>query len=174
MSYKIGIFDIVAHTPDWVWAVLALLVWRGLTATRERDVGAARLVILPLVIVLLALHQILGGGLGVTGLVATAAGIAGGIVAGRRRFAIGRPVRIAPGVLHLHGEWATLGIVLTIFAVHYASGVVSATDPGLAANAGFRLAIDFLSAFLSTTTATVAALRLHLAYAGGAAARQQG
>src|SRR5260370_37798714 len=42
-------FDIIAHTPLWVWPLMAAVFWLGWYGRRQRGVPPSRLAILPLV-----------------------------------------------------------------------------------------------------------------------------
>jgi uncharacterized membrane protein YqgA involved in biofilm formation len=165
VSKQISAPAIVTHTPLWVWAVFAILLWRGLGATRDREVSAPRLAILPAVILGLAISHIVDTGLDAKTAAALVAGIALGVFAGIARNAAAAPTRLAPGRLRLHGEWITFCAVMVIFAIHYAAGVIEAIDPALARDTLYRVSTGALSAFLSTMTITVAVLRLRLAFA---------
>jgi len=42
-------FQILAHTPLWVWALFAFLVYRGVAAMGAREVSPYRVLIVPAV-----------------------------------------------------------------------------------------------------------------------------
>lgn len=159
-----AIAQILAHTPIWVWAVLVLLIWRGLSAATDREVSARKLVILPVVILYLALSGMATTAQTFAGAGAVALGIALGIVAGFARFSRTGAYQVVPGIVRLQGEWTTMVIILSIFALHYLNGVLTATDPALVANPAYQIGMGGLSAFLSTMTITTALLRIRLAY----------
>jgi hypothetical protein len=50
--------QIITHTPVYVWAILAVLVWRGLAALRERELSVRSLFIVPLVMLALSLQDL--------------------------------------------------------------------------------------------------------------------
>ena len=42
------VFDILSHTPLWVWALFAFLVYRGVVAMRDAGVSPDRVLIVPM------------------------------------------------------------------------------------------------------------------------------
>ena len=55
-------------------------------------------------------------------------------------------------------------VIMAIFFLHYAAGVLQETDPTLTQSHSFVIIMGGVSAFLSSMTITVAALRIRLAY----------
>jgi hypothetical protein len=51
-------YQIVIHTPPWVWMLLAYLVWHGLKAMQPRTVPIWRALIVPVVFIVWALSRI--------------------------------------------------------------------------------------------------------------------
>lgn len=134
-------WGIVAHTPVYVWLILALVLWRAWQATRPRTTGMAGPLVLPGIIVVL----------GVVGLVAghataleTAVWVAALVLGGL----VGRPLghhlllRAEPGPpvrLHLRGSWLIFALILVIFALRYGMAVFDAVDPVAAHQPALRL-----------------------------------
>lgn len=124
---------IVAHTPLWVWPLMAALLWLGLSASRERVKAEWVFLVLPLLGVL-PIRSL--SGLGATVAVWALFGLAYALGAwiGNRvqpRWILGksgRQVRVA-------GEWLTLLQVVAIFALNYARGVTMAIAPDVARGA---------------------------------------
>ena len=87
------VLEIVVGTPVWVWPVLALLLWRGWSATRERTVAAWQVWLMPAVFVVFALARLVEAGFASMALLGLAAGGALGIPVGAM---IGRRFPIAP------------------------------------------------------------------------------
>jgi pimeloyl-ACP methyl ester carboxylesterase len=126
-------FDIVRHTPLWVWPLMLLVLWLGWSSSRPRTVHPLRLVPLPLV------------GLGVTAagalqsvapmltlvgwLVGLLLSLPVGWLVGRRREVAWQP----DGRLRIDGGWFMLGFAVSIFAVRYALGATFGVWPQLAA-----------------------------------------
>jgi hypothetical protein len=67
--------QILIHTPGYVWAILAFLIYRGLIACTDREVEFSKLFIIPSVMLLLSVQDLAGKfGLGGVTLAAWAAG----------------------------------------------------------------------------------------------------
>lgn len=159
-----AITDIVRQTPPWVAGLFAVLAALGFSATRERTISAARLLLMPAVMVGLALWGLVsafsaGGHLG-TVLALWALCLAGVAAFGwRSRPAEGTRFDAASGRYHLPGSWLPMALMLAVFSVKYAVGVQLAMEPGLTHNAVFAavLAIVYgaLSGFFAARTARV-------------------
>jgi len=52
--------QIFSHTPLYVWAILGFLVYRGVLASRAREVTLRKLCIIPLVMLALSLSGVYG------------------------------------------------------------------------------------------------------------------
>ncbi|MEO5805567.1 DUF6622 family protein [Devosia sp.] len=157
-----SITTILAHTPFWVWIILALLIWRGLKSTMPREVGLTSLLLLPAALVLLSAYNIFSGGLTMAVVAGLAMGALLGIAAGlqlERRFAA---VPVGPGRLLLPGEWTSLGVVLTVFATRYIKIVAGIVNPALAANGTFVLVMTGISAFTVAMLLTRTASRFRV------------
>jgi len=124
------LFQILAHTPVYVWAILAFLVYRGLAALRERDITVRKLFAIPLVMLALSLQDI-----------AVKFGLGAGVLAtwGGALVLVALPVwmwgagRISagpnPGSLRIAGSRAPLVMMLAVFAARYALSVTLAVQP---------------------------------------------
>ena len=156
--------EILSHTPLWVWGVFVLLIWRGLSSAQDREVTAQKLVILPAVIFYLALNGLAATAHSPFGDIAVGIGVLLGIGAGFARFNRTSAYQVAPGVIRMRGEWSTMIVILAIFFLHYAAGVLQETDPALTQSHAFVIMMGGASAFLSSMTITVAALLIRLAY----------
>lgn len=124
-----SIFQIVVHTPLWVWPLMLLVLWLGWRGLRPRTVPPARLAVLPLVGVALSLANIaqsLQPGLAFIGLVvALLAALPLGYLIGSRR-----AVSLAgDGRIEIDGGWFFLGFGVSIFVVRYALGVLFGVMP---------------------------------------------
>ena len=127
--------QIISHTPFYVWALLAFLVYRGVLAAKDREVSLLKLFIIPVVMLVISLagmngHGVLGvgvWGVWLTGMLAT---VAVTWTAGNGEIVINR----AAGTVLQRGSWAPLVLMLAIFchqvhgrgAVGDASGVAGA------------------------------------------------
>lgn len=131
----------LTHTPLYVWAILAFLVFRGVLALRDRDITIIRMSIIPVLMLVLALQSI-GARYGLVS-AAMAAWLAGSAAVALQRWAFGGSrveAGTAPGTLRIRGSWAPLLMMLAIFVIKYAMAVVQAVQPQVAAGAGFALA----------------------------------
>ncbi|MBV8406224.1 MAG: hypothetical protein JOY64_01230 [Alphaproteobacteria bacterium] len=129
-----SLLQIVAHTPLWVWAVMAAIVALGLYGLRPRVLPPRRLAILPLVGVVLSLAGIVQSAQPALAFAAWSlallAGLPPGHALGRRREARW----LEDGRLEIAGGWFMLVFALSIFAVRYALGVVFGIAPALKAD----------------------------------------
>jgi hypothetical protein len=128
-----SLFDIIAHTPVWVWPLMAAVFWLGWYGRRERIVPPLRLAILPLVALgtsIATIVQSASPGLAAAGwLVALLATLPLGHAIGRRR----EVRRLDDGRLQIAGGWFMLAFGLSIFAARYALGVLFGVLPALKA-----------------------------------------
>jgi hypothetical protein len=137
------LLDLAAHTPTWVWAVLAVLVVLGARALRANDVPVRRLRAVPVV---MGAYSLLGtcNAFGQAGLVAAAGAWLTGAALGaaaNRVLDLPRGVSAnADGTVRLAGSAAPLVLFLAIFLMRYALGVTLAVAPGLRGELGFALA----------------------------------
>src|SRR3954469_23890120 len=112
-------FDIVLHTPLWVWPLLALVLWLGWSARRPRTVHPLRLAALPLV----GLGVTIAGAMQSVAPAFTVAGwLIGLLLALPIGYALGRhrEVRWQDGRVWMAGSWFLLGFALSIFVIRYA------------------------------------------------------
>ena len=127
------LIQILSHTPLYVWAILAFLVWRGVAELREREIAMPRMFVLPLVMLILSLHDIARKfGFDATAFIAwTTAFAAATLLAwrfGRMRVAPGS----APGRVRVAGSVIPLVLMLSIFTLKYLTSVLLAVRPDLA------------------------------------------
>jgi len=128
------LYQILSHTPPWVWAVLFALVWLGLTQTAPQRTRLRRVIVLPLVMTSLSLYGTLSVfsalpeswlmwlGAGLTTLVWVASS--------------GPPADVrydaSAQVFSLPGSWVPLVLMMAIFLTKYLVGVLLAMQPALA------------------------------------------
>jgi hypothetical protein len=166
-QHPAAIIDIVRQTPPWVGALLAALVWLGLSATRDRAVPVARLLLMPVVMGALALWGVVsafGAGGQVSALLALWAACCAALLAVGARLPppAGARWHAAAQRFHLPGSWLPLALILAVFLLKYAIGVQLALAPALARDSGFALAVAALYGLLSGLFAarTLRVLRL--------------
>lgn len=134
----VAITETLRHTPSWVWAIFAALVLLGLLHARPRRTGLQRALLMPLVIVGLSLYGtfsvfhmtpmnwVVWAG---AALLSAAWFATGQWPAGTR---YDREAR----VLHQPGSWTPLAMMMGIFAIRYAVGVMLHHHPQWAADEG--------------------------------------
>ena len=141
---------IVAHTPLWVWGVLALIVSIGLNQTRTRDVAAARVIAVPAVLAVYSLwgasSAFAASGSGIV-LAAWVGGLALGAASNRALELPRRCSANADGSFRVEGSFAPLVLMLCVFLVRYANGVALAVKPALAAGPAYVVAATLAFAF---------------------------
>jgi hypothetical protein len=132
----------LTHTPLYVWAILALLVYRGLVALRDRELHVRSLFIIPLVMLALSIHDI-GAKFGLRGF-APALWTLGALAASLLAWAVGDP-RVsqgsAPGRVRVAGSRLPLAMMMAVFATKYAASAALAVLPQLAEDALFVTAV---------------------------------
>jgi len=145
------LLTILRHTPTWVWGLLATLVALGLLQTRARDVTRARLLALPLAMLLMSLWSLAPAfastawapgswGIGFAAALAATA---------RLRPPPGARWRAETLRWHLPGSWAPMALILAIFSLKYGVGVALGLQPSWRTDAGFQLAIAALYGILN-------------------------
>jgi len=127
------LIQILTHTPLYVWAILAFLLWRGVDEMRDRELTLRRMLILPLVMLGLSLNDMaLKFDLGALLIAAWSAGCAVAMLLawrfGRTRIAAGT----APDRVLVHGSVMPLILMLAIFLTKYITSVVLVIQPQLA------------------------------------------
>lgn len=140
------IAQIVSHTPTYVWALLAFLLYRGALASRDRELAMRALFVIPAVMIGLSLssmsgHGVLGGGVWAVWLLGV---LAGAVVTWRLGSGIPVVVDRAAGTVLQRGSWAPLLLMIAIFCTKYAVAVTTAMHPELAQNPAFATAVTLL------------------------------
>lgn len=159
---------IITHTPIWVWAVFALVLYLGYQRTRDRSVALWRLLLLPLVIMVTAGSGLVGAGLGAAP--AIVVGLLVGGVSGWLMERDGATRRLPDGRLWLRGEWASLVQIVAVFIWRYAVAVLTATHPALVADSTWHLLVAFVTSALAALFLGRTAARLRVYFTSTAAA----
>jgi hypothetical protein len=158
--------QIIVHTPLWVWAILAFLLYRGLLASVDREVALRRVFLIPLIMLVLSLQGMVSA-FGADSmalpvwLACTLAATAlawQGVDAGSVR---PQPQRAA---VLLRGSWMPLALMMGVFCTKYAVGVAMAMQPALKLQATFAVGICalygvFNGIFIGRALRTVAIYR---------------
>lgn len=131
--------QILIHTPAFVWAILAFVIYRGVAASKDRVVRYRTVFIVPCVMLALGISSVAGGfGLGtaagaawVAGILAGAAlawSLAAGTAADRGADSI---VDRAAGTVLQRGSWAPLVLMMAVFCCKYVVNASLAMQPAL-------------------------------------------
>lgn len=163
--------QIVSHTPTYVWGILGFLVYRGVAASRNRNMAIRTVFILPFVMLVLGLQSTANGfGLASPAAAAWLAGVAAGVALMWRRAVDGIVIDRAASMVHLRGSWLPMALMMAIFVGKFALAVALASQPALRGSLTLALpacaAFGALSgAFLARPLHLVAVLRATPAYA---------
>ena len=158
--------QLFSHTPLYVWAILAFLVYRGVLASRAREVTLRKLCIIPLVMLALSLSGVRGS-FGFDG-VAPFAWAVGALAGGLLAWSMTNPRKLTPvterGSMQLAGSWLPLILMMSIFCMKYAVAVSLAIHPAYAHALGFVLFVCaaygcFSGIFLGGLLCTLAVYR---------------
>ena len=158
--------QIFSHTPLYVWAILAFLVYRGVLASRARQVTLRKLCIIPLVMLALSLSGV-HGSFGFDG-AAPFAWLAGALGGAALAWTLtdARKVAAIPerASVQRPGSWLPLALMLSIFCMKYAVAVTLAIVPAYVHAPGFVLPVCaaygcFSGIFLGGLLRTVAIYR---------------
>ncbi|MGG7603788.1 DUF6622 family protein [Massilia sp. BKSP1R2A-1] len=135
------LFQIVTHTPIYVWAILAFLIYRGVLASREREIAFGRMLVIPVLMLALSL-QAIASQFGIASVAMEAWTLAAAaIVLQRVRFgASSTSAGAVPGTVRVRGSWAPLALMMAVFTIKYALAVALAIQPGLADKVPFAAA----------------------------------
>ncbi|MEJ2630837.1 MAG: hypothetical protein P8011_11495 [Acidihalobacter sp.] len=135
-----SISEILRHTPTWVWLLLAFLLYRGLKAMVPRTMAPRRMLILPVVFFVWAVHGMLGE-LGALGYALTGFGVAlvVGVLFGRYLGYRQAAPEYDPGhgVIRRPGSVVTLVLIVVAFVSKYTLSVYLAYRPELAVTVGY-------------------------------------
>ncbi|NYE60745.1 hypothetical protein FHW58_001897 [Duganella sp. 1224] len=137
--------QIISHTPVYVWALLAFLIYRGWLASQDRDTSLLKVALIPLVMLGLAVSGLhgdgpLGQGVWAVWAVGAAASAAALWTLATGAIAVDR----AAGTLRQRGSWMPLCLMMAIFATKYAVAVLSALHPEVAHSLPFAASVTLL------------------------------
>ena len=138
------LFEILSHTPTWVWVLLAFLLYRGAAAMQPRDVAPGRVLIIPIVFFVW----------GATSLFAATDGLAlrlaffivallVGLAIGRALASLSAAPRLSrgTGLIAMPGSAAPLILIVLAFATKYCGSVALAMATDLAVRAELASAL---------------------------------
>jgi hypothetical protein len=137
--------QIISHTPIYVWALLAFLLYRGYLASQDRATSLRKVAMIPLVMLALALssmntHGALGDAVWLVWGVGAVAATALVWHFSSSEIHVDR----AAGTLFQRGSWLPMLTMIAIFVTKYAVAVLSAMHPQLAFSLPFASTIALL------------------------------
>ncbi|NHZ64179.1 DUF6622 family protein [Massilia genomosp. 1] len=132
------LIQILTHTPCYVWAILAMLVYRGVIAMRDREMAIRKLFIIPVIMLALSLQDIVAK-FGATFLPLCAwAGATVALTLLVAKFSsAGASAGATPGSMRVHGSAMPLVMMMAIFFTKYVTAVTLVMHPGASHNALF-------------------------------------
>lgn len=118
-------FQIVSHTPVWVWALLIALFALGLKQSRRATLSLKRVIILPVVMTGLSVFGTISAfGTASTGLLVWAlVAIAVGSLVWQQPTPAGTRFDAATDSFNVPGSWLPLALMMGIFVTKYAVGI---------------------------------------------------
>lgn len=146
--------SVIAHTPSWVWALLAVLIGVGLSQRRTRSAGLARVALLPIGMSALSLAGTLsafGHSPQLAPVLMAWAATSAAALAAVAPFAppAGTRFDAASRRFSLPGSWVPMLLVLGVFLTKYVVGVDTAMQPQLASDQRYALAVGTLYGLFS-------------------------
>jgi hypothetical protein len=122
-------YQILIHTPVWVFPLFAYLVWLGIKAMRPRTTTIQRSLIVPAIFIIWGLSSLVSQSHDT--LLPLASWFAAALVLGATGFLSAKPFELdhTTGEIKRPGSVVPLLRNITIFALQYAVRVIMAIDP---------------------------------------------
>jgi hypothetical protein len=122
--------QILIRTPIYVWIILAMLVYRGIVASTDREMAFGKLLIIPLILPLLTLPDLAMkfGHAGLTLSTWTSAAAIAAIITFQLSGARISHTGTAGKVL-VRGSWLPLVLLMALFLTKYAANVMLVINP---------------------------------------------
>jgi hypothetical protein len=140
------LWQIILHTPLWVWPLLAGLIVLGLVQARDRSVPGFVVLALPLFMVAYSAYGVIAtfGG-DPRALAGWGAGILVAVALNQFVFGIPRGVVREPGRWRflIRGSLLPLVLIMAIFWTRFALGVLAGMSPATLSPPGFVIGIAF-------------------------------
>ena len=168
------LIQILMHTPTWVYAVFAALMWLGGRQLRANTAPLWRVVLMPVAMVALAIYGVAAAfghsPAGLWGLACWAvAALPLALLVLRRPLPADTRYDAARRSIHQPGSWAPLALILAIFLTKYSVGVMLVMHPELARQSLLAVGISTLYGVFSGLFAGRALRLWRLAHRGIAA-----
>ena len=152
-------YQIITHTPLWVWGLFSLLLWIGLKQALPRNMGLRRITIMPVALTALSLYGT------VSAFGATPAVLMVWIAAAAAALVLRQPLAQSTGydssarIFQVQGSWMPLAMMMGIFATKYFVGVALAMHPELSRDTAFAVGFSAsYGAFSGVSTGRAARL----------------
>ncbi len=145
------LIEIVKRTPFWVLVLFLVLLAFGWSQSRDRTVSRGGIAVLPVAMIALSLYGLISDfGIVVAGLTAWIAGIAIAVLGGVR-LGVPRGVVFSPATrsFSVPGSWIPLALMMIIFFMKYAVGVMVARHLAVVREPMFVVALAVCYGFLS-------------------------
>lgn len=138
------IWEIVIHTPVWVYLLLIYLIFIGIKETKSRVIKLPRIFIGPTILSALSIHTLMTTVLE-AGYLIIGSWILGIVFGGILGWWQMKRLRIQVDkkrfLIHIPGTWSSMCVLLTIFAARYYLGYEQATNPILTEQLGFKVSL---------------------------------
>ena len=139
------IFNVITHTPQWVWLILVGLTTMGLLQTRQHTLSRWRVLLQPAALGCLSLWSTSSAfGWYLTVQPMWLVGVAMGLALNRALVLPRSVTALADGRFAIAGSWIPLALMLSIFALRYIASASMAIVPALHHEPAFAAAVSLL------------------------------
>jgi len=139
-----AIWQIVIHTPVWVYLLLTYLIFIGINDTKTRVTKVRRIFIMPTILSALSLHTLATSDVD-TGYLTIGSWLLGIVLGSILGWWQVKRLNIQVDKkhfrIHIPGTWSSMCLLLTIFGTKYYFGYVKATKPMLAEQLDFKVIV---------------------------------
>jgi membrane protein CcdC involved in cytochrome C biogenesis len=133
-------WQIAIHTPWWVYALFAYLIFVGFKASRTRTVSIKKIFIIPIIFAAMSVHTLMTSFQldAMTIMVWSAAIFIGMVLGWIQVYQYHLEIDKKNHRIQVPGTWTTLLLILIIFAAKYYFGYELAIDPTLIEQTSFE------------------------------------
>jgi hypothetical protein len=145
------LLQILSRTPPWVFALFVVLVLFGILQSRSRQLGLARVALLPLVLIGLSLSGLWSTfGANAFAIASWLAAVAAAVLLNRLA-KWPRQIAYEPATrsFRVAGSWIPLAVMMLIFFTRYAVAVGLAVQPALAQSPWLAPGVAFAYGLMS-------------------------
>ena len=140
------LIQILIHTPVYVWAILALLVWRGVVATHDREMAVRNIFIIPVIMLAISLQDLFAKFGGAYFPLCAWAGSAVAVIVLVVKFSgAGVSAGAKHGSVRVYGSKVPLVIMIGLFLTKYVTAVTLVIEPYAGESAAFQAVVCALS-----------------------------